>query len=147
MKSIILAIAAIGVARALPAGAADIVVNPTGGGIANELLESALAKALPGDRVVLRGGEYRVDGAVQFPHGGEPRRPIVLCAAPSEYVALLGSMRLTGWQKHERSIWRVKHPPKPVKGLYEDSERLTHPRPDWGKRVDPPVSELKAPGT
>jgi len=147
MKSMILAIAAVGVTGVFPAGAADIVVNPPDGGIANEVLESALTKALPGDRVVLRAGEYRVDGAIQFPHGGERSQPIVLCAAPGEYVALLGSMRLTGWEKHEGNIWKVKHPPKLVKGLYEDSERLTHPRPDWGKREDPPVSELKAPGT
>lgn len=131
----------------LPAQAADIFVGPPAQGNANDVLQAALAKAVPRDRVVLSAGEYRVDGPVCFPRGGEEGKPITLCAAAGEYVALLGSVRLTGWQKHSGNIWKVKHPPKLVKGLYEDAERLTHPRPDWGKREDPPVSELKTPGT
>jgi len=129
--------------------AADVVVSApaAGDGNANERIASALARAFAGDRVVLRAGEYRLDGPVRFPRGGEPGRPITLGAAPGEYVALLGSIRLTGWQRYEGNIWKVKHPPKLVKGLYEDAERLTHPRPDWGKREDPPISELKSPGT
>jgi len=126
--------------------ATDILVEPVRG-TANAVIEAALAEAEPGDRVVLRAGEYRLDGPVEFPHEGEQGKPITLCAASTEYVALLGSVRLTGWQRHEGNIWKVKHPGKQVKGLYEDGERLTHPRPDWGKRVDPPLSELKAPGT
>jgi len=147
MKTMIIAIAAAAITMVLPARAADIVVDPPAEGHANDVLESALASAVPGDRVVLRAGEYRLDGPVHFPRGGEQGRPITLCAAPGEYVALLGSLRLTGWQEHEGNIWKVKHPAKLVKGLYEDSERLTHARPHWGKREDPPVSELKAPGT
>ncbi|MCL4202879.1 MAG: hypothetical protein KJ000_10300 [Pirellulaceae bacterium] len=132
---------------ALPARAAEIVAAPPAEGFANGVLASALDSAQPGDRVVLRGGEYRLDGPGTFPRGGEPGRPITLCAAPGEYVALLGSVRLVGWQQHAGNIWRVKRPPKHVKGLFEDSERLTHPRPDWGKREDPPLSELRTPGT
>ena len=147
MKSKITAIAAAAITMVLPARAADIVVNPPAEGHANDVLESVLASAVPGDRVVLRAGEYRLDGPVHFLRGGEQGRPITLCAAPGEYVALLGSLRLTGWQEHEGHIWKVKRPPKFVYGLYEDSERLTHARPHWGKREDPPVSELKAPGT
>ncbi|MCU0872406.1 MAG: right-handed parallel beta-helix repeat-containing protein, partial [Pirellulaceae bacterium] len=149
MRSLLTAIAATmgTMTVAFPARAAEIVAGPPAEGIANGVLVSALAKAFPGDRIVLRAGEYRLDGPVQFPRGGEAGRPITLCAAPGQYVALLGSMRLTGWKKHAANIWKVKHPPKHVKGLYEDSERLTHPRPDWGKREDPPLSELKAPGT
>ena len=125
----------------------DIVVEPPVDRNANKVLESAFARVSPGDRVVLRGGEFRLERPVVFPRSGERGRPITLCAAPGEYVALLGSTRLVGWQRHQGKIWKVEHPPKLVKGLYEDSERLTHPRPDWGKREDPPVSELKAPGT
>lgn len=149
MKSLLTAIAVTMATMtvAFPARAAEIVADPPAECIANGVLVSALAKALPGDRIVLRAGEYRLDGPVQFPRGGEAGRPITLCAAPGQYVALLGSVRLTGWKKHAANIWKVKHPPKHVKGLYEDSERLTHPRPDWGKREDPPISELKAPGT
>ncbi len=131
----------------LPAHAADVVVNPPAEGNANDVLESALTNAAPGDRVVLRAGEYRLDGPVHFPRGGQQERSITLCAAPGEYVALLGSARLTGWQRHQGNIWKTEHPPKLVKGLYEDAERLTHARPHWGKREDPPLSELKAPGT
>jgi len=110
-------------------------------------ITSALAKALPGDRVVLRAGEYRLSAPLKFPRGGKPRKPITLCGAPGDYVALLGSVRLTGWRRHAGKIWKIPHPPKHIKGLYEDGERLTHPRPFWGKREDPPLAELRAPGT
>lgn len=144
---IVIAVTAAAMTGTSAARAAEIVVNPPAEGLADEALAAALAHAAPGDRVVLRAGEYRLGGPVTFPRGGEPGRPITVCAAPGEYVALLGSLRLAGWEKHAGNIWKVKHPPKHVKGLYEDSERLTHPRPDWGKREDPPLSELKAPGT
>lgn len=147
MKTAVIAITAAAFAAASSARAAEIVVAPPADGFANSSLAAALAKALPGDRVVLRAGEYRLDGPLQFPRGGEDARPITLCAAPGQYVALLGSVRLSGWEKHEGNIWRLKHPPKHVKGLYQDSDRLTHPRPDWGRREDPPVAELKTPGT
>lgn len=147
MNSTLFATTAVAFLTVLPAPAGEIVVDPPAAGFANGVLAATLAKALPGDRVVLRAGEYRLDGPVQFPRGGEEGRPITLRAAPGEYVVLLGSVRLTGWEQHTRHIWKVKHPPKLVKGLYEDSERLTHPRPDWGKREDPPLAELKTPGT
>jgi len=111
----------------------------------------ALAVAQPGDRVVLRAGEYRLAKTLRSPRAGSPGRPITLTAFGDEYVALLGSVRLTGWQQHQGRIWKVRTPPGSkggmVRGLYEDAERLTHARPDWGKRENPPVSELKAPGT
>ncbi len=129
------------------ARAAEVVLEPPVVGSANTLLERALNSASPGDRIVLRAGEYRLDLPLRFPRGGGKGRPITLCAAAGEYVALLGSVRLRGWERHRGRIWKVPHPPKPVKGLYEDAERLTHPRPHWGTREDPPVSELKAPGT
>lgn len=132
---------------AFPVYAAEIVVRPTADGSADDVLELALGRAAPGDRVVLRGGEYRLDRPLRFPRSGRRGRPITLRATPGEYVGLLGSVRLVGWQKHQGNVWKVKHPAKLVKGLYEDSERLTHARPHWGKREDPPVSELKAPGT
>lgn len=144
---IVIAVTAAATAGAFAGRAAEIVVSPPAEGLANDALVAALAQASSGDRVVLRAGEYRLGGPVTFPRGGEPGQPITVCAAPGEYVALLGSVRLAGWEKHAGNIWKVKHPPKHVKGLYEDSERLTHPRPDWGKREDPPLSELKAPGT
>ena len=126
--------------------AADHVVTPVEGP-ADAAIQKALEQARPGDRVVLRAGEYRLGGAVRFPRAGEEGRPVTLCAAGGEYVALLGSVRLAGWEEHKGKIWKAKHPAKPVKGLYEDAERLTHPRPDWSRREDPPVSELRAPGT
>jgi hypothetical protein len=130
-----------------PTHAADFFVDPPAAGQADETLAAALAQAGPGDRVLLRAGEYRLREPVRFPRGGREGSPLTLCAVPGQYVALLGSLRLTGWQQHAGRIWKVAHPPKPVKGLYEDGERLTHPRPDWGRREDPPLSELKTPGT
>ena len=110
-----------------------------------------LERARAGDRVVLRAGEYRMRKRLQFPRAGEPGRAITLTAHADEYVALLGSVRLTGWERHEGKLWKAKSPSTfhhgITRGLYQDGERLTHPRPDWGKRKNPPVSELKTPGT
>ena len=112
---------------------------------------AALVVAQPGDQVVLRAGEYRLANPLRFPRGGSPGRPITLAAFEEEYVALLGSVRLTGWQRHQGRIWKVPTPARStggmVRGLYEDAERLTHARPHWGTREDPSVSELTAPGT
>jgi len=131
---------------AAQAGVIEVTAPPPGADALGRI-QAGLARANPGDRVVLRAGDYRVSKAVRFPRAGVPGRVITLMAAPGEYVALLGSVRLTGWRKHEGNVWKVEHPPKLIKGLYEDTERLTHARPNWGKRENPPVSELKAPGT
>ena len=153
--------------------AADYFVAPSGSDAAGdgsverpfETIGKALDLAQPGDRVVLRAGEYRLAKALTFPRGGSEGNPITVTAFEGEYVALLGSARLTGWELvdsakvapgaasagHEDRIWKVRTPEGSnggmVRGLYEDAERLTHPRPDWGKRENPPLSELKAPGT
>ena len=60
----------------LGAAFAQILVNPPAGGFAKGVLESALARAFPGDRVVLRAGEYRLDGPVAFPRGGDEGRAL-----------------------------------------------------------------------
>jgi len=133
--------------------AANYFVSPEGtdvgsdGSIARPLasIEKALSLAEPGDRVVLRAGEYRLGEALRFPRAGEPGRPITLAAHDDEHVVLLGSVRLAGWQHHQGNIFRCKAPPQPIKGLYEDSERLTHPR-QRGQRENPPVANLVAPG-
>jgi len=142
----------------------DYVVSPDGsdergdGSATNPFatIGKGLAMAVPGDRVLLRAGEYRVaehradaqggGKALRFPRAGERGKPITLAAYENEYVALLGSLRLTGWRKHEGDVWKCPHPERHVRGLYEDEERLTHPRRP-GKRVDPDVSMLKWPGT
>ncbi|MFW6162625.1 MAG: right-handed parallel beta-helix repeat-containing protein [Planctomycetota bacterium] len=108
-------------------------------------VDQGLAAARPGDRVVLRAGEYRLAETLRFPRAGERGRPITLAAHQGEYVALLGSVRLTGWRRHQGDVWKVKAPPRQVKGLFEDGERLVHPR-ERGKREDPPVEALRAPG-
>ena len=53
----------------LAARAADHVVTPVEGAD-DEAISAALAKAEPGDRVVLRAGDYRVNRAVRFPRAG-----------------------------------------------------------------------------
>ncbi|MFC1806411.1 hypothetical protein ACFL09_05465, partial [Planctomycetota bacterium] len=104
-----------------------------------------LAAAQSGDRVVLRAGEYRLAATLRFPRAGERDKAITLAAREGEYVALLGSARLTGWVRHQGKVWKVKAPPRQVKGLFEDGERLVHPR-ERGKREDPPVEAICAPG-
>lgn len=108
-------------------------------------IERGLAAARPGDRVVLRAGEYRLAATCRFPRAGEEGRPITLAAQHNEYVALLGSARLTGWVRHRGKVWKVRAPERQVKGLFEDGERLVHPR-QRGKREDPPVEAVRAPG-
>ena len=111
-------------------------------------VRKGLSLAMPGDHVVLRGGEYRLadsEGTVAFPTAGEPDKPITLTAHRDEYAALLGSVRLAEWQPHEGKIHKCPVPARPIKGLYEDGERLTHPR-VRGKREHPPVAALQAPG-
>ena len=133
--------------------AADYHVSPKGNDAAGDgsearpfaSIEKGLAAVAPGDRVLLAAGEYRLAEAVRFPRGGEPDRPITLAARGTDYVALLGSVRLTGWTLHEGKVWKCKEPPVMVKGLYEDGERLVHPR-DRGVRENPPVAAIQAPG-
>ena len=60
-------------------------------------------------------------------------------------MALLGSVQLTGWQPHRGKIWKCSAPAKRILGLYEDSERLVHPR-ERGKREHPQLDALQAPG-
>ncbi|HUT36388.1 MAG TPA: right-handed parallel beta-helix repeat-containing protein [Planctomycetota bacterium] len=108
-------------------------------------IERGIAAAQPGDRLVLRAGEYRLAATLHFPRAGERDRPITLAAQEDEYVALLGSLRLTGWVRHQGNVWKVQAPPRQVKGLFEDGERLVHPR-ERGKREDPSVEAVRAPG-
>lgn len=138
----------------LPTGAwaTDYFVSPEGsdagdGSIGRpwQTIEKALGIAEPGDRVVLRGGEYRLAQALRFPRPGQPGKPITVTAHQDEYVALLGSVRLTGWELLQGRIWKCKAPLQEIKGLYEDSERLTHPR-ERGVRENPPVSAIQGPG-
>ncbi|MGM0485333.1 MAG: right-handed parallel beta-helix repeat-containing protein [Planctomycetota bacterium] len=108
-------------------------------------IAAALDEAEPGDRIVLLGGEYRLGEPLKFPRGGEPDRPITLAAADGEHVALLGSVRLSDWQRHDDRIWKHPAPPRPIKGLYEDGVRLTHPR-QRAQREHPPLASLTGPG-
>ena len=145
-------------AIALHARAADYFVAPDGadgsgdGSMARPFatVERALSSAQPGDRVVLRGGEYRLAQTQRFPRGGEPGRPITLVAYRDEYygdeyAALLGSVRLTEWEPCGGGLWKCPAPADTIKGLYEDSERLVHPR-QRGVRENPPAAAVEAPG-
>ncbi|HPD16769.1 MAG TPA: right-handed parallel beta-helix repeat-containing protein [Planctomycetota bacterium] len=148
-----LSVSAILLLTALAAHGRDWFVSPTGQDGARDSsearpfqsIERGLAAAQPGDRVVLRAGEYRLAAPLVFPRAGERDRPITLAAQKGEYVALLGSVRLSGWVKHQGGVWKAKAPSRQVKGLFEDGERLVHPR-ERGKREDPPVEALRAPG-
>lgn len=95
---------------------ADITVSaPPPGQDALPRIEAALEKARPGDRVVLRAGEYRLSKQLTFPRGGQADQAITLAAAPGEYAALMGSVRLTEWQRHENNIWKVKLPARKIR--------------------------------
>ena len=127
--------------------AADFYVDPPAKGFANELINQAIAQAQPGDRVILRAGEYRVDKPIRFQQPGTAEQPIIFQAESGVVVSLLGSVRLQGWEQYQGAIWRIAKPRRMPQGLYQNGARITHPRPNWGKRVNPELSELVAPGT
>jgi hypothetical protein len=138
------------------AHASDFFVSPAGsddvgtGAIDKpfKTIHKGLALAKAGDRVVLRGGEYRLadeGGTLHFPRAGADGQPITLTAHSDEYAAVLGSVRLTDWKPHEGRIYKCPAPSKRVCGLFEDGERLNHPREPL-KRENPPVWAVKLPG-
>lgn len=139
-----------------PARAADWFVAPggsdeTGSGTFGQPFKSigsALDAAQPGDRAILRGGEYRLaggEGTIRFPRAGRPDKPIILTAHDDEYVALLGSVRLTDWQVHQDRVFKCPAPARPICGLHEDAARLDQPRAP-GKRECPPIEAITGPG-
>lgn len=127
--------------------AADFYVDPPTEGFANEAINRALSEAQAGDRIVLRAGEYRVEKPIRFQQPGTAEKPITFQAEHGAIVSLLGSVRLLGWEHYQGAIWRIAKPRRMPQGLYQNGARLTHPRPHWGKRVNPELSELVAPGT
>lgn len=72
-------------------------------------INRAAALALPGDTVVVHGGEYRE--WVQPQRGGlSDRRRITYTAAPGEHVVVKGSEVVTGWERLEGDVWRASVP-------------------------------------
>lgn len=72
----------------------------------------AVAKAGPGDVVVMRSGVYRERVVVKT--SGTAQAPIRFVAAPGEQVVVTGADGLTGWRKAEeaRPVYRVPWPHK-----------------------------------
>ena len=95
---------------AVPVDGAEILVDgkstaaaPNGTPLAPyKTISAALQVAKPGDRVVIQGGTYREHLAV--PSGAE-NRPLTITAAPGQRVIVSGTKKLTGWKKHDDSIW------------------------------------------
>jgi hypothetical protein len=69
-------------------------------------ISKAAREALPGDRVVVGGGEYRE--WVKPAHGGHSEvSRITYEAAPGEKVVIKGSERITDWKLVEGTLWKV----------------------------------------
>jgi hypothetical protein len=65
--------------------------------------------AMPGDTVVVHGGEYRE--WVQPRRGGlSELRRITYTAAPGEHVMIKGSEQVTGWDRLNGNVWMVAVP-------------------------------------
>ena len=101
-----MAVAAVmAMAACTAAHGADIVLSPIAGD-ARAMIEGALGRARPGDRVVLKAGEYRVIGGVQSASSND----LVFFQLPipsfsrSQFRA---SLRPSGWQVEQLSqCWK-----------------------------------------
>lgn len=72
-------------------------------------IDRAAELALPGDTVLVHGGEYRE--WVRPRRGGlSGARRITYQAAPGEHVVIKGSERVTGWEPEQGTVWRATVP-------------------------------------
>ncbi|MDQ6911312.1 MAG: right-handed parallel beta-helix repeat-containing protein [Verrucomicrobiota bacterium] len=69
-------------------------------------ISAAAAKAQPGDKVLIYGGEYRETVIVNS--SGTEGDPIIFEAAPGEKPVIKGSDVITGWRHDRGSIWKSK---------------------------------------
>lgn len=97
-----------------PAPVHTYYVSPKGSGKAFSvgqpgLLKEALAKAQPGEHVVLNGGTY-YEGLLGLARPGEPGKPIVVKGAPNETAILDGSEpeALAGWAREDGATYRYR---------------------------------------
>jgi len=68
-------------------------------------ISAALSKAYAGDTILINSGTYRE--TIQFIRGGsDASHPIVLQAISGSNVQIKGSDLVTGWVKHNGSIWK-----------------------------------------
>lgn len=77
-------------------------------------ISAAAARVKAGDKVVIHQGNYRE--AVVVTASGTAEKPIVFEAAPNETPVIKGSDILTGWEREEGAIWKVKLSPFPPSG-------------------------------
>jgi len=72
-------------------------------------ISRAAELALPGDTVIVHGGEYRE--WVRPRRGGlSDQRRITYEVAPGEHAVIKGSERVTGWERESGTVWRVSLP-------------------------------------
>jgi len=81
--------------------AADANVGTAGSPM--KTIRAAVAKAGPGDTVVVRPGVYREQ--VVFERSGEPGRPIVLRSEKKHAAVITGADVITGWRKLRAGVW------------------------------------------
>jgi parallel beta-helix repeat protein len=68
-------------------------------------ISAALARALPGDEVLIASGTYRE--TLKFPRSGAgPGRRIRIAALPGAEVWVKGSDRVTGFVRERRGVWK-----------------------------------------
>lgn len=74
-------------------------------------ISAAATKVKAGDKVIVHRGDYRETVIINA--SGTEARPIVFEAAPNETPVIKGSDILTGWERGEGQIWKVKLPALP----------------------------------
>ncbi len=78
---------------------------------ARDAVREKIAKGMNRDVVViLRGGNYFIDGAIRFDErdSGRDGRTVVYKAASGEKVSIYGGQRINGWKKVSSNIYRAK---------------------------------------
>ena len=84
------------------------VAQAGGGETASPTIQAAVAKAQPGDTVIIHAGVYRE--AVQVKVNGTKEAPIVIAGAPNEEVVITGADGLPAdkWEKlpDRQGVWR-----------------------------------------
>ena len=84
---------------AFAASAKDITVSP------GDSLAKARDAAKAGDRVVLKGGTYRLDKTLVL---GPQNSGVTWMAFKNEKPVLSGGVPVTGWRPHTNGIWKAK---------------------------------------
>lgn len=127
---------------AATASAKDITVSPAG--------FKALTTAQQGDRVILRGGTYRLDQTLEL---GPRNSGATFMAAPGEKPVLSGGIVVTGWTADKNGRWKATVNLDNFRQLWVNGQRARRARGDvpagmefWGENKATVITYDNPPG-